>query len=549
MARLDGASESLPRVGRSRPCSPRTGISTAALAFALVVAGCKGGTDGPGATSLDPPAEPDPPGDVPAFPFVAHVDQVRITSGAILFDELFVLGDEFFEAEFNSLDGAGALLLPDGTPLPSRFSRVPPGGGRFTGPNAQACSACHNAPLPTSAGEAASNVAQDPSGTGMPPFNRRNPISLFGSGVIQRLAEEITEDLLALKSAAELDAVPGGAPVSRRLTSKGIDFGEISVTRALDGTVDLDASGVEGIDPDLVVRPFGWKGNATTLRDFVRGASRNELGMEADELVARDALGRDDPDGDGIVGEFSVGDITALTIYCAAQEVPTTTARLAREGFAAPPPAETAVAIARGRELFELIGCAECHVPALTLRVPTFEEPTTRGGGKFFDTTIDPIATGLDPARPFRFDLVREGDAPRLELDREGRAVAKVFGDFKRHRMGRALADAQPTAVTTADGDPLEIDGAFVDVPADTFFTPELWGVGNTGPWLHDGRAASLDEAIALHGEDSPPPVGDADRSEAQESRDAFLALDDDDRAAVVEFLKSLVLASFEVEE
>ena len=36
-----------------------------------------------------------------------------------------------------------------------------------------------------------------------------------------------------------------------------------------------------------------------------------------------------------------------------------------------------------------------------------------------------------------------------------------------------------------------------VMIAPDEFLTPELWGVGNTGPWLHDGRAATLDEAVS----------------------------------------------------
>jgi CxxC motif-containing protein (DUF1111 family) len=89
------------------------------------------------------------------------------------------------------------------------------------------------------------------------------------------------------------------------------------------------------------------------------------------------------------------------------------------------------------------------------------------------------------------------------------------------------------------------LDGAPVEVAPPVFLTAELWGVGNTGPWLHDGRAGSLEEAIRLHGADLPPPAGDPGRSEAQEARDAFTALAADDRLAVVEFLRSLVLFEF----
>ena len=129
-------------------------VFCAGVALGLLVScGGSGSSGGNTAvTSLDLAAEPEPPGDQPAFPFIEHVDQSNITSGAILFDELFVLGDELFAARFNSLDGSGALRLPDMSPLPSRFSRIPPGGGRFTGPNGQACNGCHNTPFGTSAG-------------------------------------------------------------------------------------------------------------------------------------------------------------------------------------------------------------------------------------------------------------------------------------------------------------------------------------------------------------------------------------------------------------
>ena len=58
--------------------------------------------------------------------------------------------------------------------------------------------------------------------------------------------------------------------------------------------------------------------------------------------------------------------------------------------------------------------------------------------------------------------------------------------------------------------------------------TPPLWGVADSAPYLHDGRAATLNEAISLHG------------GEALECKNRFFALPDDDRRAVVEFLQCL---------
>ncbi|MBI4605259.1 MAG: hypothetical protein HY721_25125 [Planctomycetes bacterium] len=512
--------------------------------LALLLAACGGGgSSGTSAkTSIDPPPSPEPPGELPAFPFTEHLDQARVTSGGVRFRELFTIGDELFETRFNALDGVGALRLPDGTALPGRFSRVPPGGGRFTGPNGQACAACHDTPFGTSAGDASANVAQDPAGAGQPPFNQRNTTSLFGAGLLQRLAEEMTEDLLALRDQAAAQAALGGPAVAVALVTKGVSFGSIAAVRDAGGDVTFDASGVEGVSPDLVVRPFGWKGNVASLRDFVRGAALNELGMEADELVAKDSLGRSDPDGDDVEGELSVGDITAITVYVAAQETPTTVARRASAGRSAPPGEEFAAASRRGEEVFSRIGCAGCHVPELRLEDPVFEEPTSRAGGSYLDGDIDPAVTLLDPSRPFRFDLARQGDFPRPEPHPEGGLRVRLFGDLKRHRMGSELSDAQETPVSVGTGEQLEVDGVPQTVVVSELLTAELWGAGSTGPWLHDGRAGSLEEAALLHGTDDPPPEGDPDRSEAQEERDAFAALSAREKEDLVTFLKSLIL-------
>ena len=520
---------------------------TAVTTFGL---SCKGGSSGGGgggeSTRLDPAAEAEPPGEQPAFPFDAHVDQKLVTRGRFGFGELFILGDELFETKFNSIDGVGILELPDGDALASRFSRVPPGGGRFTGPNGQGCNGCHNSPFGTSAGTASSNVLQDPAGNGIPPFNTRNTTSLFGSGLIQRLAEEMTEELLAIRDAAAQRAQAGGPEVTLDLVAKGIFFGRIGATRNVGGVVTFDTSEVEGVSEDLVVRAFGWKGDEPSLRSFSRGASLNELGMEPHELVLKDSMARNDPDGDGVENELSVGDITAIVVYIAGQETPTTVGRMSREGLLSPPGAAFSDAAERGRGLFEQIGCVSCHVPELRLVDPVFEEPTRRGGDHYHDHEMDVGATGLDSGRPFRFSLARQGDFPRPQPHPAGGVRVALFGDLKRHNMGRELADSQPMPVKNANGEQLVVDGIPDTVEPSGFLTPELWGVGSTGPWLHDGRAGTLEEAILLHGVDSPLPLGDPDRSESQEERDLFDGLSDDDRDAVVTFLKSLILVDVE---
>ncbi|MCZ6817818.1 MAG: hypothetical protein O7F76_14120 [Planctomycetota bacterium] len=52
--------------------------------------------------------------------------------------------------------------------------------------------------------------------------------------------------------------------------------------------------------------------------------------------------------------------------------------------------------------------------------------------------------------------------------------------------------------------------------------------LSDTAPYLHDGRALTLGQAILMHG------------GEAQPQRDAYAALPDADKAAILRFLRSL---------
>jgi bifunctional N-acetylglutamate synthase/kinase len=65
---------------------------------------------------------------------------------------------------------------------------------------------------------------------------------------------------------------------------------------------------------------------------------------------------------------------------------------------------------------------------------------------------------------------------------------------------------------------------------ASVFMTRPLWGVGSTAPYLHDGRATTLTEAILEHG------------GEAQATSTAFVALPLASQKAMIAFLDNLVL-------
>ncbi|HLF57367.1 MAG TPA: di-heme oxidoredictase family protein, partial [Thermoanaerobaculia bacterium] len=211
-------------------------------------------------------------------------------------------------------------------------------------------------------------------------------------------------------------------------------------------------------------------------------------------------------------------------------------------GLVAPPDPASLAQVERGREVFARIGCANCHRPEIQLASSVYEEPSSRGNGNYADPFLLGKDADYDPLRPARIDLARDAQAPRVEAAAGGGYVVRLYGDLKRHHMGRHLADAAgPQPPVTSALAPLQIDGQMSLIQADEFLTAELWGVGNTGPYLHDGRAGSLGEAIELHGEDSAPSAGDPGRGEAQEARDAYKSLAAEEQGAVVTFLKSLV--------
>jgi len=66
------------------------------------------------------------------------------------------------------------------------------------------------------------------------------------------------------------------------------------------------------------------------------------------------------------------------------------------------------------------------------------------------------------------------------------------------------------------------------DAPSGMYRTPPLWGIRNTAPYLHDGRATTLEDAILIHDD------------EALNSRMAYQALFTADQQALLMFLQDL---------
>jgi hypothetical protein len=408
--------------------------------------------------------------------------QEDIDAGLYDLPRLFQFGDSLFGHEFRSSDGYGA----EGVPVPmARVHR-----GRRGGLDSFSCAGCHSVGGADGAGTATQNAYLRGDGDDIRSAVTRNPPALIGLGFVQALAAEMTHELQFTRDEALAQAAQTGEPVAVMLSSKGVSFGELLARP--DGSVDAD--GIEGIDEDLVVEPFGWKGTFPSLRRVVEDAALVHFGIQSHVLTLGhqaqpdpDRLGAGpewyDPDGDGRARELEEGLLTATAVYLAMLEAPQII-----------PPHDPGLRDrwARGSASFDAIGCADCHRRELALGSPVWEE--------WPDTTDGP---------PVTLNLQLDGDHPKAG------ARVQLFSDLKRHDMGPALADPHEGA---AAGEP----------PPGTYLTRPLWGLAESPPYLHDGRAATIVEAIVAHG------------GEAEASRVAFTDLPDDEQADVHVFLLSL---------
>lgn len=139
-------------------------------------------------------------------------------------------------------------------------------------------------------------------------------------------------------------------------------------------------------------------------------------------------------------------------------------------GLAPPSPRPSWDPDSRGARLFQMLECSVCHVPEYRIRLETASTKNEE-------------------------------------------VVIRPYTDLLVHRMGAARSDLSDAP----------------DIRADEFRTAPLWGLASVGPpYLHDGAARSLTDAILMHG------------GEAQHSADQFKALSAEEKEALLEFLRSL---------
>jgi di-heme oxidoreductase (putative peroxidase) len=399
----------------------------------------------------------------------------------------------------------------------------------------------------------------------------RSPPHAFGAGYTQQLAEEMTWDLQEILQEAAL--TPG---VSKTLESKGVSFGD--VVADANGTVDVAASNLVGVSEDLVVRPFQWKGLASNLRNFITGAMNFHFSVQPKELFDSGALDSNTDDKDAEVNEILEGEITAVGAFLAMLRPPVESSKGLDEQK-----------VEKGKAVFIQSDCATCHMPTLEMESPYVSVRDPRKDQDIQVGMKDKFSYALSASRKpkqtqttltvpygevapavekyavkkalkerirqqgkvtdpagFQAMLVQEfsdklagfthslNDSsgppetlPRLPQNDQGTVDVPLYSDLKRHKMGPNLAESFPQNTDA---------GETVQVPKYQYLTRPLWGVADTGPWMHDGRALKLSEAILMH---------EGTDSEANTSIGKYKSLSDQDKEALRTFLSSLRLPKF----
>jgi CxxC motif-containing protein (DUF1111 family) len=260
---------------------------------------------------------------------------------------------------------------------------------------------------------------------------------------------------------------------------------------------------------------FGWRGQTEHLHDFVLGACANELGLEVPGTPQ--PLDPLRPEYKPAWLDLSGPECKSLTTFVAALPAPK---------FVPPESDDQKEVALHGEKVFSKVGCAVCHV-----------ETVGPARGVYSDLLLHDLGPALaDPvlAKPTLVPSRQQLTSSENILTQPGRPTQmqtqpQYYGGVTIRSATFASDSAATTFQTVNRRTALQTD--FQPLPSNLsqeWRTPPLWGLADSGPYLHDGRAATVVEAIALHG------------GEAEGARQRYFALSVADRMALLEFLGRL---------
>jgi CxxC motif-containing protein (DUF1111 family) len=239
---------------------------------------------------------------------------------------------------------------------------------------------------------------------------------------------------------------------------------------------------------------FGWKGQTPSLDDFVRTACAVELGLDVPGRHQGGLPQKPEAKPAGL--DLTDEECGSLLAYVASLPKPVEVV---------PSSAHERETVANGRALFDRIGCAACHTPKLGAVEGIYSDLLLHDMGP---DTGDTGAYGAFVPNSADPDVI-DSEAPN---DLPGPVAVAIPAPTTEESRSQAVAAKRPTGPATRQ----------------EWRTPPLWGFRDSGPYLHDGRAATLEEAVALHG------------GEAANSAHEFFGLKFQERQQVGAFLKTL---------
>jgi len=233
---------------------------------------------------------------------------------------------------------------------------------------------------------------------------------------------------------------------------------------------------------DGKVGRLGWKGQTAGSEDFVLTACAVELGLEVPGHHQATIPQAPKYRASGL--DLSAGECSSLVAYVRSLPRP-----IERRSSGS----EEAKVVADGKTLFASVGCASCHTPSLG-----------NVDGIFSDLLLHDMGSELA-------DMGSYNGSP---------------GDDE-ETLNPILADGKPDSPTQKPALPRAAN-------RQEWRTPPLWGFRDSGPYMHDGRADTLEQAVASHG------------GQGQSSARRFFELSPRERLQVEAFLMSLVAPNHE---
>ena len=249
---------------------------------------------------------------------------------------------------------------------------------------------------------------------------------------------------------------------------------------------------------------YGWRGQMNDLDAFVKGACAAELGLQVEDMPqAPDPMRLDYKLEKPDLNSDQTSNLVAFV------------RSLPRPELVLPDDPNHRSYVNQGKLLFSQVGCAECHV-----------ENVGELDGVFSDFLLHDMGSEFE-------DPVPAPEVPSYVVT-AGTNDVKIMPPMPPY-YGISPTPPPSDVAVQKDGNWARTSASHITFESieernhyREYRTPPLWGVADSGPYLHDGRAKTLRAAIEWHG------------GEAYRSMMAFSSLSEEQQTAVLKFLEAL---------